>query len=83
MENIYEEDEVFTDALKDIKLIEYTLISLYALNGILSHKTIRVIGHTLGRDMTILVKLGSTHNLSKLVWSVRGTYEFHWFLNSE
>lgn len=55
MENTYEDEEVYIDALDEIKQTEHTLISLYALDGFLSLKTIQLIGEVTGRDMTIQI----------------------------
>lgn len=72
MENTYEDDEIFMDALEEIQLIEHTLINLYALDGLLSPKTIWLVGNVLGRDMTILVDLGSTHNFVQVGMVLEG-----------
>lgn len=39
-----------------------TLISLYAMEGILSLKTIRLTGKMAGGEVSILMDSGSTHN---------------------
>lgn len=59
MENMYKDDEVFNDALEEIQLTEHTLISLYALDRVLSPK---VVEQVVGRKMLILVDSRSTRN---------------------
>lgn len=62
VDQVYEEDEDFKDALEEVQPHEQTLISLDALEGCISLKTIRVIGQVRGKNISMLVDSGSRHN---------------------